>query len=67
MSDDQVKYISAAVCSLALAYFVTHLHSAGSVPSGGQGIWGGMYIVNNITGTGVMCYEANCMPIGNAK
>ena len=59
MENDK-RLLAAAIFALAAAYFLTHLHKATPQPIGGEGIQGGIFIHNTVTGNVKYCSAINC-------
>lgn len=59
------RLLAAAIFALAAAYFLTNLHKATAMEMGGEGVWGGVYIHNTVTGSVVFCRGVDpCMAVG---
>lgn len=59
------RLLAAAIFALAAAYFLTNLHKATAMEMGGEGMYGGVYIHNTVTGSVVFCIGGQpCMAVG---
>ena len=54
MENDR-RLLAAAIFALAAAYFLTNLYKATAMETGGEGLYGGVYIHNTATGSVYFC------------